>query len=289
MTGWLIAAERTRAVLVMQLGMNGVNILLDLRVVLGPGWGGRRRGALASLVAEWTGPGPGLWLCRAGLSGRGWHNLFGGDKLRRMLSVNGDIMLRSVLLQGSFTTFVFRGAGFGTVTRAANQVLMQFLEITAHARDGFAFAAKALVGQAIGAASLRDLRRSVVLACQGGAGGALVPGLAFWLAGPALIDLMTRAGAVEQAARLDLPWVAPAPVVGIASWMLDGIFIGTTQTRDMRNVMVVSVAVCLGALWLMVPWLGNHGLWAALRVLNVSRAMTLARLYPQMTARLSPV
>ena len=103
--------------------------------------------------------------------GQDWCRLFAADRLRRMVSVNGDIMLRSVLLQGSFTTFVFLGAGFGTVTLAANQVLMQFLEITAYGLDGFAFAAEALVGRAIGARSLGDLRRSVVISSQWGGGG----------------------------------------------------------------------------------------------------------------------
>ena len=111
-------------------------------------------------------------------------------------------------------------------------------------------------------------------------------GLVFGLAGPMLIDLMTREGDVQVAARAFLPWVALAPVVGIAAWMLDGIFIGATQTHDMCNAMALSVAVYLCALWLLVPWLGNHGLWAALMVLNVSHAVSLARLYPRIEARL---
>ena len=288
-TGWLIAAERTRAVLVMQVWMNGLNVGLDLWAVLGMGWGVAGV-ASASLVAEWSGLALGLWLCRDALGNRVWRNraaLFDLARLRRMGSVNGDIMLRSVLLQGSFTTFVFLGAGFGTVTLAANQVLMQFLEITAYGLDGFAFAAEALVGQAIGAGSRRDLRRSAVVASQWGFGGALLLGAAFWLAGPALIDLMAKAGDVQTEARRFLPWIALAPVVGIASWMLDGIFIGATQTRDMRSAMLQSVLVYLVALWMLVPWLGNHGLWAALMVLNVTRAVTLLRLYPRIEARVA--
>ena len=288
-TGWLIAAERTRAVLVMQVWMNGLNVGLDLWAVLGMGWGVAGV-ASASLVAEWSGLALGLWLCRDALGNRVWRNraaLFDLARLRRMGSVNGDIMLRSVLLQGSFTTFVFLGAGFGTVTLAANQVLMQFLEITAYGLDGFAFAAEALVGQAIGAGSRRDLRRSAVVASQWGFGGALLLGAAFWLAGPALIDLMAKAGEVQTEARRFLPWIALAPVVGIASWMLDGIFIGATQTRDMRSAMLQSVLVYLVALWMLVPWLGNHGLWAALMVLNVTRAVTLLRLYPRIEARVA--
>lgn len=114
----------------------------------------------------------------------------------------------------------------------------------------------------------------------------MVPGLVFGLAGPLLIDLMTWADEVRHAARIFLPWAALAPVIGIAASMLDSVFIGATQTRDMRSAMVLSVGVYLCALSLLVPWLGNHGLWVALVMLNVTRAVTLARFYSGLEARL---
>jgi MATE family multidrug resistance protein len=171
------------------------------------------------------------------------------------------------------------------VTLAANQVLLQFLEITAYALDGFAFAAEALVGQAVGARSPAGVRRASVLTSQWGAGGALALGLGFWLAGPAIIDLMAKDPAVQEAARLYLPWVAAAPVVGIAAWMFDGIYIGATLTREMRNLMVAAVAVYLAALAALVPPFGNHGLWAALMALNLARGVTMALRYPRAEAR----
>ncbi len=286
-TGWLIALERTRGVLVLQLWMNGLNIGLDLWFVLGLGWGVPGVAA-ATLIAEWTGLALGLWMCRGALlspAARDPARVFDGARLSRMLSVNGDIMVRSVLLQGAFTTFVFLGARFGDVTLAANQVLLQFLEITAYALDGFAFAAEALVGQAVGARSPAGVRRASVLTSQWGAGGALALGLGFWLAGPAIIDLMAKDPAVQAAARLYLPWVAAAPVVGIAAWMFDGIYIGATLTREMRNLMVAAVAVYLAALAALVPPFGNHGLWAALMALNLARGVTMALRYPRAEAR----
>ncbi|MBD3788257.1 MAG: MATE family efflux transporter, partial [Sphingomonadales bacterium] len=104
---------------------------------------------------------------------------------------------------------------------------------------------------------------------------------AFFLAGPWIIDLMTTAPHVREEARAYLPWIAAAPLIGIASWMLDGIFIGATLTREMRNAMLLSVAVYTGALALLIPALGNHGLWAGLMVLNATRGITMARLYPR--------
>lgn len=289
LTGWLIALERTRGVLVLQLWMNGLNIGLDLWFVLGLGWGVEGV-ATATLIAEWTGLGLGLglWLARSAFAGGYWRDaarVFHRARVALMARVNADIMLRSVLLQASFTTFLFLGAGQGDVTLAANQVLLQFLEITAYALDGFAFAAEALVGQAVGARARQGVRRAAALTSQWGAGGAVVLSLTFWIAGPAIIDLMSTASEVRQTARVFLPWIAAAPLIGIASWMFDGIFIGATLTREMRNAMLASVAVYIAALMLLVPVFGNHGLWAALMVLNATRGVTMAAYYPRAEAK----
>jgi MATE family multidrug resistance protein len=158
-------------------------------------------------------------------------------------------------------------------------VLLQFLEFTAYALDGFAFAAETLVGQAVGARSRAGVRRSSVVTAQWGGGVAAVLGLAFWVAGPAIIDLMSTSAEVRVAARQFLGWIALAPLIGIASWMFDGIFIGATLTRDMRNAMAVSVLIYLAALCVLLPAFGNHGLWAALMILNMARGITMARRY----------
>ena len=279
-TGWLIAVERTRGVLVLQLWINGVNIALDLWFVLGLGWGVPGV-ALATLIAEWTGLALGLWLCRDGVLPV-WRaalaRLSDAAALRVMLVVNRDIMLRSVLLQASFTTFVFLGARQGDVTLAANQVLLQFLSITAYALDGFAFAAETLVGQAVGARARDAVRQAARMAMQWGLAGALLLGAAFGLAGPWIIDLMTTSPEVRATARDYLPWLVAAPVIGVFSWIYDGIFIGATLTAEMRRSMTAAV-LCYGvALLLLPPAFGNHGLWAALMVLNAARGLFMARL-----------
>lgn len=288
-TGWLIAVERTKGVFVLQVWMNGLNILLDLWFVLGLGWGVEGV-AIATLIAEWTGLALGLWLCGDAFSGnqwRDWPRIFDGARLRRMMQVNGDIMVRSVLLTGSFTTFLFVGSDLGDVNLAANQVLLQFLEITAFALDGFAFSAEALVGGAVGARDRARVRQASVMASQWGVGGAILLGLAFFLAGPALIDLMATAPEVRTAGREYLFWAALAPVIGVASWMFDGIYIGATWTRAMRNAMIQSVAIYVVALFFLVPTFGNHGLWAALMVLNIARGLTLGWRYPRLEAQIA--
>ncbi len=287
LTGWLIAMERTRGVLVLQLAMNALNVVLSVTFVLGLGWGVPGV-ATATLIAEWTGLAIGLWLCRSAFAGaqwRDWGRVFDPVRLRRMASVNGDILIRSVVLQASFTAFMFFGAGLGDATLAANQVLLQFLSITAYALDGFAFAAEALVGQTLGERDRAALRRSALVAAAWGAGASLVLAVAFAAAGPALVDLMATAPDVRTAARAYLPWIAAAPVIGIAAWMLDGIFIGATETRAMRNAALLSVSVYALAVAVLLPAYGNHGLWAALMVLNATRGVTLALRYPALEAR----
>lgn len=288
-TGWLIAVERTRGVFLLQVWMNGLNILLDLWFVLGLGWGVEGV-AIATLIAEWTGLALGLWLCRDAFSGsqwRDWPRIFDAGRLRRMMQVNGDIMVRSVLLTGSFTTFLFVGSDLGDVTLAANQVLLQFLEITVFALDGFAFSAEALVGGAVGARDRAQVRRASIMASQWGIGSSVLLGAVFYLSGPALIDVMSTSTEVRLAARDYLIWIALAPVIGVASWMLDGIYIGATWTRAMRQAMIHSVAVYVVALFVLVPVFGNHGLWAALMVLNVARGLTLGWRYPRLEAQIA--
>ncbi|MFZ5962087.1 MATE family efflux transporter [Thalassococcus sp. BH17M4-6] len=281
-SGWLIAQERTRALLVLQVWMNLLNIVLDLWFVLGLGWGVNGV-AFATFLAEWSGLAMGLWLCRAAFrvpAWRDWARVFDRAKLINMTRVNSDILIRSLLLQAIFMSFLFLAADFGDVVLAANQVLLQFLQITAYALDGFAFAAEALVGQAMGARAVQTLRRGALLTSVWGLISCAALSAFFWLAGPALIDLMADVPPVQAAARDYLPWMIAAPLVGLGSWMLDGIFIGATRTADMRNMMLISALVYLAAVLTLVPWTGNHGLWAALLISFVARGVTLGLRYP---------
>ncbi|SLN67593.1 DNA-damage-inducible protein F [Aquimixticola soesokkakensis] len=282
LTGWLIALERTRAVLILQLVMNGVNILLDLWFVLGLGWGVSGV-AGATVMSEVMGAALGLWLCRDAFARgawRDWPRVFERARVIRMALVNTDILIRSLFLLAIMVSFTFFSSGFGDVPLAANQILMQFLSITAFALDGFAFAAEAIVGQALGARDRGTLRRGALLASFWGLIGALLLTLAFGLFGGRIIDLMTTAPQVREEARAFLPWMIATPLVGLASWMFDGIFIGATRSRDMRNMAALSAAIYFAAAYALMGVFGNHGLWMALLVSYVARAVTLAARYP---------
>jgi MATE family multidrug resistance protein len=275
-TGWLVGVERTRAVFLLQLWINGLNICLDLWFVLGLGWGVPGV-AVATLIAEWTGLALGLWFCRDAFGPvlkAAWSRLGDRAALLTMVAVNRDIMIRSVALQLCFTAFVFLGARHGDVTLAANQILLQFLGILSYALDGFAFAAETLVGQAIGARAAQQVRQAIRLALVWTFWSGVILGVGFWLAGPWLIDLMATAPEVRAEARQYLPWILAAPIMGALAWAYDGIYIGALLTREMRNLMLIAAGVyvvALGALW---PF-GNHGLWAAMMVLFAARSVLM--------------
>lgn len=285
--GWLIAQERTRALFAVQVTMNVMNIGLDLFFVLSLGWGVEGV-AFATFLAEWTGLGLGLWFCRTAFqtpAWRDWARVFHRATLGRMMKVNTDILIRSLLLEAILVSFVFFGADFGDVTLAANQVLLQFLYIAAFGMDGFAFGAESLVGQALGARDRARLRRAAWMTSLWGLYTVIAFSLGFALLGGWIIDIMAKAPAVQAEARVYLPWMIAAPVLGWPSWMFDGIFIGATATRDMRNMMVLSALVYLVALLLLTPVLGNHGLWAALIISFVARGVSLGARYPALEAQ----
>ena len=288
MTGWLIAQERTGGVFAIQLVQNGLNMALSWLLGLHLGYGVEGVAA-ATLIADIVAFCVAAWLCRAGLSrpeARARSRIFDPQRLRRFAGVSGDIIIRSVLLEIVFLSFlVYFSSSLGEVTLAANQVLLQFLFFVAFALDGFAFGAEALVGQALGARNARLLRRGAVLSSAWGMGIVTVGAILFALFGGLLIDLLTTAPDVRAEARRYLPWMVAAPILGCASWMLDGIFIGAAQSRDMRNMMIVSTVFYFAIAAPLVWSLGNHGLWAAFIAWFVARGITLGLRYPRIEAR----
>ena len=201
-------------------------------------------------------------------------------KLRRFASVNVDILVRSLFLQAIFMSFLFFGARYGDTRLAANHILLQFLTFTAYAMDGFAFAVESLVGQAIGQKNRAAFRRACVMVSKWCFAIGVFLAFLFGVAGGAIIDLMTTAPDVRAAARGFLVYMALTPFLSAAPFMLDGIFIGATRTRDMRNMMALSAVFYFAAALALMPLFGNHGLWLALLISFAARGVTLAARYP---------
>jgi MATE family multidrug resistance protein len=284
--GWLIGLRDSRSVLVLQVFLNALNIVLDVLFVVGFGWGVRGV-ALGTLISEWSAALLALALVALKLRSSG-HRAPGIDLARLLeprallatLRVNQDIFLRTVLLISAFAWFTRQGARAGDAVLAANHVLLQFLSFSAFFLDGFAFAAEALVGQAIGRNSRTQLQRAVRLSSVLAVATGALTTLAFAVLGTTIIDALTNVAEVRQVARRFLPYAVLHPIVGVWCFQLDGIFIGATKTADMRNAMIVSFAVYLVAWWLLWPPLENHGLWIAFLVFFVTRGVTLGMRYP---------
>jgi putative MATE family efflux protein len=192
--------------------------------------------------------------------------MFDRAGFRRLIGVNRDIMIRSFALFFAFAFFTRQGARFGELILAANAILMHFFVVGGYFLDGFATAAEQLAGRAVGARFRPAFERVVKLTTLWGVGTGLALSLVYLLFGTWIIDLMTTASEVRESARHFLIWAVLTPVFGAVAFQMDGIFIGATWSRDMRNMMLVSVLIYLAAWAVLTPSLGNHGLWAALLI-----------------------
>jgi MATE family multidrug resistance protein len=281
--GWFIGVQNSRAALLHQLCLNGVNIALDLLFVVGFGWGVAGVAA-ATALADVAALAFGLMLAAPVLRklGGGFvrDRIFDRGAIARTVSLNLDIFVRTICLISAFAYFTARGAAFGDVILAANAVLMNFQLLMAHALDGFAHAAEAIGGSAIGARSRRAFDEAVGTAGVWALGTAGAFSLVYLVAGPEIIDLLTGIETVRAAARDHLAWSVAMPLVGVFPYLLDGIFLGATRGREMRNAMVASLAAYGVACWVLVPVWGNHGLWAAMLIFMGARGVTLGVRYP---------
>ena len=262
--GWFLGLQNAKIPLVLQLFLNGLNIVLDLIFVLVLGW--QVEGvALATVIAEYAGFALGmLFVLRRIKLTRAVSavQIFNLAHFKRMFAVNRNIFIRTLCLIFCFAYFTAQGAKLGNVVLAANAVLMNFMALMSHGLDGFAHAAEALVGGAAGAGHREGFRRAVITAAIWANVVAAGFVLAFWLAGMALIDILTGVPSVREAAAQYLPWLYAAPVISVWAFLLDGVFLGTTRTVELRNAMIFSTILYVGAVQIALPIFGNHGLSA---------------------------
>jgi MATE family multidrug resistance protein len=283
--GWFFGVQNMRAALIAQVFLNGLNIVLDFWFVLGLGWGVDGV-AWATIISEYSAVILGFVLAArqlAKLGGRWrWDRIREPSRIRRMLSVNRDIFIRSMCLQAAFVIFTSAGTRMGDEVLAANALLLQFTMFTAYALDGFANAAEAMAGQAVGARDRDLFRQAVKITTAWGVMFSLLFGVAYWLFGNAIIDTLSTVTVVREMAYAYLPWMVALPFVSVWSFQFDGIFIGATWTREMRNCMAVSLALFATAVALAPESWGNEGLWAAFTLFMGLRGLTMGLLYPRL-------
>ncbi len=281
--GWFIGVQNTKAALWHQLTLNGVNIVLDLVFVIGFGWGVAGVAA-ATAIADVAALAFGLWLALPILRRLGGAfvraKILEAEKIRRTVALNVDIFIRTICLVSAFAYFTAQGAAFGNVVLAANAVLLNFQTFMAHALDGFAHAAEALGGRAIGARDRQAFRDAVRAAMLWGLIMAIAFTLVYLLAGVAIVELLTGIHDVRAAAREYIVWSVVMPLVAVFPFVLDGVFLGATRGRTMRIAMIVSLVIYVVACLTFVPMWGNHGLWGALLIFMGARGVTLGVRYP---------
>lgn len=275
--GWLLGVQYARAPVVLLVVGNLVNILLDLAFVLGLHWSVAGVAA-ATALAEYTTLAVGLWMVARVLKLRGidWAMLresWRGDA-GRLFRLNRDIMLRSFLLQICFASLTILGARIGPDVVAVNAVLLMFLTFTAYAQDGFAYAVEACSGEAVGANDRSRLLLIWHAACRQAGLVALLFAAIYALFGTHIVAMLTSLEELRNAADRYLLWQVVMPLVGVWCYLLDGMFIGATRGREMRNSMALA-ALGYGLSLLTLPWLGNHGLWLAVTVFLAVRGITL--------------
>jgi MATE family multidrug resistance protein len=279
--GWLIGQARAKLALGMQISINLINVAATVVLVLVFDFG-IAGAAIAALIAEAAGLLLGLLIARHLSKGQFAASralLFDRAKLMRMLAVNRDIMIRTASLIAAFLFFTAQGARAGDMTLAANAVLNNFLLFGAFFLDGLANAAEQLCGRAYGARNKDAFAGAVKLVVMWGFGFALAVAACFLLFGPSLIDIMTASVDVRRIARDYLPFVVFAPLLGVFAFAYDGIYIGATWARDMRNLMLLSLLIFLGA-WFALGSFGNAGLWGAFLVHYAARGGLQALRYP---------
>jgi MATE family multidrug resistance protein len=200
-------------------------------------------------------------------------------RLGRLFALNANLLVRTLVLTFSLFLLTARGARFGETVLAANAVLLTFQHLLSYGLDGFAHAAEALVGRACGARDGRALRLAVRYCFEWSVAVAAGTAAVLWLAGGGLGDLLTDQAAVRESVRRFLPWLVLSPLVSLWSFVYDGVFVGATAAREMRNAMLFSAfVVYIPALW-MLRDVGNHGLWLAFTLFMVARGASMHWFY----------
>ena len=283
--GWFYGLENARTPLVVQIFTNALNIALAFLFVFGLGWGVPGVAA-ATLISEYAGLALGAWYVQRTLrtlpddSRHG--RLLDRAKLVRMVSINSDIVLRTLCVVSVLGFFMAKSAELGDVTLAANQVLHHFLVFTSFALDGFAHAAEAILGEAYGQRNREAFRRGMrVVFLWAGIVGVLNV-LIYALIGHGVIALMTGIPEVRAAAAGYLLWPVLMPLVSVWAYTYDGVYLAATHTKVMRNTVIAAFVVFLTLLHTLMPLYGNAGLWIAVAGFLGCRGLLLHLLFPHL-------
>ena len=279
--GWLLGNQKTKAVMWIIILTNLVNLVLDIVLVVYLGW--QVKGiAYATVIAEYTGVICSLVFIGYHLKIKLVHTfksiqneIFKKSALAHYFKLNRDILIRTLCLQSCFIFITFQGARLGDNVVAANAILMNFLLFISFGLDGIANAAEVMVGVAKGENKAKNLRQVFKVSLFWTACFSLIYSLFFIMTGELLVRLISDIEPVVLYTKQYLIWIMILPIVACWSYLFDGVYIGLTQAKTMRNSMIISTLCCFFPLWWLFQGLGNHGLWLAFSLFMIARAVTL--------------
>ncbi len=286
--GVLFGLQEMRATMYLNLALSVSNLVLDVFFVLGLGLGVEGV-ALGTLVAEWGAALLGLYLVYRALTRLGWRrtrpaNVADRQALRRFFDVSGNLIVRTFFVNLPFFVNSLVAAGMGDVLLAVNAVLMQLFFIAIYGIDGFAHTAETLTGYAYGAGRVAELRRATVLSMFWGFVVAGVMAAIYAVFGQLFVDALSTAASVREASGDYLIWVVLIPFACVGAFLFDGVFIGTTRIREMRNAMALSAAVWGIVLYVCLPIWQYHAIWIAMIAFMATRSLLLWGYYGRVEA-----
>lgn len=281
--GVFLGLQNAHYPMLLTIVVNLVNIGLNLVFVQGLGM--KVEGvALATVIAQYVGLLLAILLFfrryRSLLTGWNFREVLLLSKLKRFLSISGDIFIRTCLLVFSHAYFTAKSAALSDTVLAINTILLQYINLLSYAIDGFAFAAESMIGKYKGAQDLQNLKRTTRLIFLWAFLFSGVILLILMCFGERLLYVFTDQMSLVEQAEVYLIWVIIAPVINVAAYIWDGIFLGATASRALRNSVIVSTLLYLSAVYLLMPF-GNHGLWGALTLLLIARGVSLTMLAPK--------
>ena len=291
--GFLFGVQHIRGCMAQMIIINLVNVAANLVLVFG--FEMKIEGvALASVLAQYIGVGVTFLLVRSACRSYGkppkWSLALLSDAraLTRYASLGRDLTIRTAAILVSEIIVLNAAGGMSDDALAATQVGFVFFGVIAYGLDGFAHAVEALVGNAIGAKSLVDFRRAVAESSILGGVAAVVVALILWLGGGVLMRVITSIPSVLAMADGIMIWIILMPVISIWAFLMDGVFIGATRAKMMRNAMLISMVFFLPLVYLGRLWGGLDGIWLAFNILLGLRGVTLWLKLPEVEKDTQP-
>lgn len=280
--GWLLGTQNAMSVLKVGVMVNIVNIVLDIVLVVYMNMDVRGV-ALATVISQYSGVIISFFIIKKHLSKQDgeWllNKILNLEKLKLFLSLNHDIFIRTICLIFVFAFFTRESATHGDTVLAANSILLKFYLLMALALDGFNHAAEALVGKAVGQKDKKLFKYSVSLTLKWSFAFGLFFTLFYWLFGSEMINLLTDIDSVRESSLVYLPWMIILPLISVWCFLLDGVFIGATRGKEMRNSMLVCTFIFFLPVWYTFQFMGNHGLWLAFTLFIAVRGVSLGFYY----------